>query len=47
MMGDNGQVSHWNAPVAAAPVDADVAIPGSKSLTNRSCSQPWPTAPPG
>ena len=35
MMGDNGQVSHWNAPVAAAPVDADVAVPGSKSLTNR------------
>lgn len=34
-MGDNGQVSHWNAPVAAGPVDADVTIPGSKSLTNR------------
>ena len=34
-MGDNGQVSHWNAPVATAPVRADVAVPGSKSLTNR------------
>ncbi len=34
-MGDNGQVSHWNAPVAATPVHADVAVPGSKSLTNR------------
>ena len=34
-MGDNGQVSHWNAPVAAAPLDAEVAVPGSKSLTNR------------
>ena len=34
-MGDNGQVSHWIAPVAAAPVHADVEIPGSKSLTNR------------
>lgn len=34
-MGDNGQVSHWNAPVAAAPVHADVPVPGSKSLTNR------------
>lgn len=34
-MGDNGQVSHWNAPVAAAPVRADVPVPGSKSLTNR------------
>ena len=34
-MGDNGQVSHWNAPVAAAPIDAEVTVPGSKSLTNR------------
>lgn len=34
-MGDNGQVSHWNAPVAAAPLDAEVSVPGSKSLTNR------------
>ena len=34
-MGDNGQVSHWNAPVAAAPVNAEVPVPGSKSLTNR------------
>src|SRR5690625_2730688 len=35
MMGDNGQVSHWIAPVAAAPVNATVPVPGSKSLTNR------------
>ncbi|WP_291085432.1 3-phosphoshikimate 1-carboxyvinyltransferase [Dietzia sp. UBA5065] len=34
-MGDNDQVSHWNAPVAAAPVHAEVLVPGSKSLTNR------------
>ena len=34
-MGDNGLVSHWNAPVAAAPIDAEVTVPGSKSLTNR------------
>lgn len=34
-MGDNGQVSHWNAPVATAPVRACVPVPGSKSLTNR------------
>lgn len=34
-MGDNGQVSHWIAPVAAAPVNATVPVPGSKSLTNR------------
>lgn len=34
-MGDNGQVSHWNAPVAAAAVRAEVTVPGSKSLTNR------------
>lgn len=34
-MGDNGQVSLWNAPVAATPVHADVPVPGSKSLTNR------------
>ena len=34
-MGDNGLVSHWNAPVAAVPVHADVPVPGSKSLTNR------------
>ncbi|MFI0452639.1 3-phosphoshikimate 1-carboxyvinyltransferase [Actinomadura sp. 6N118] len=26
---------HWSAPVAHAPVDATVAIPGSKSMTNR------------
>ena len=25
----------WPAPVAAAPVTATVAVPGSKSLTNR------------
>ena len=34
-MGDNDQVSPWNAPVAATPVYADVPVPGSKSLTNR------------
>jgi 3-phosphoshikimate 1-carboxyvinyltransferase len=27
--------SQWLAPVAAGPLDADVALPGSKSLTNR------------
>ncbi|TDE38671.1 3-phosphoshikimate 1-carboxyvinyltransferase [Actinomadura sp. 6K520] len=26
---------HWLAPVAAAPVDATVSLPGSKSMTNR------------
>ncbi len=25
----------WSAPVASGPVDATVALPGSKSLTNR------------
>lgn len=34
-MGDNDQVSHWNAPVAGTPVHAVVPVPGSKSLTNR------------
>ena len=28
-------MSNWNAPVAAGPVDAEVTVPGSKSLTNR------------
>ncbi|MFC6878564.1 MULTISPECIES: 3-phosphoshikimate 1-carboxyvinyltransferase [Actinomadura] len=28
-------VPHWPAPVAHAPVDATVALPGSKSMTNR------------
>jgi 3-phosphoshikimate 1-carboxyvinyltransferase len=28
-------VGHWDAPTAARPVDATVAVPGSKSLTNR------------
>lgn len=28
-------MQRWRAPVATGPVDADVAIPGSKSLTNR------------
>ena len=27
--------THWPAPFAAAPVDATVTVPGSKSLTNR------------
>ncbi|MFD9942333.1 3-phosphoshikimate 1-carboxyvinyltransferase, partial [Nonomuraea sp. NPDC059022] len=26
---------HWPAPVATAPVAATVALPGSKSVTNR------------
>ncbi|HEY8480031.1 MAG TPA: 3-phosphoshikimate 1-carboxyvinyltransferase [Spirillospora sp.] len=26
---------HWTAPVAPAPVDATVSLPGSKSMTNR------------
>jgi 3-phosphoshikimate 1-carboxyvinyltransferase len=26
---------HWTAPLAAGPVDATVALPGSKSMTNR------------
>ncbi|MFL0579746.1 3-phosphoshikimate 1-carboxyvinyltransferase [Dietzia sp. 179-F 9C3 NHS] len=34
-MGDNGRVSSWSAPVAAGPVDAEIRVPGSKSLTNR------------
>ncbi len=34
-MGDNSGVSSWSAPVAAGPVDAEVRVPGSKSLTNR------------
>lgn len=34
-MGDNGQVSNWNAPVADGPLDALTPVPGSKSLTNR------------
>src|SRR5699024_8473129 len=34
-IGDTEQVSNWNAPVAAGPVDAEVTVPGSKSLTNR------------
>ncbi|MGH3438696.1 MAG: 3-phosphoshikimate 1-carboxyvinyltransferase [Sciscionella sp.] len=27
--------SHWHAPYATGPVDATVAVPGSKSITNR------------
>jgi 3-phosphoshikimate 1-carboxyvinyltransferase len=33
--GPDGHPAHWPAPVAAGPVDATVALPGSKSLTNR------------
>ncbi len=36
--GDDAPVSseeHWPAPRAAAPIDATVSLPGSKSLTNR------------
>lgn len=29
------RVAHWQAPEAPGPVDATVALPGSKSLTNR------------
>lgn len=29
------QMTNWPAPQAATPVDATVAVPGSKSLTNR------------
>jgi 3-phosphoshikimate 1-carboxyvinyltransferase len=38
MLRDNGWVtatSDWAAPAATRPVDATVALPGSKSLTNR------------
>ena len=28
-------MQRWRAPVATGPVDAQVAVPGSKSLTNR------------
>jgi 3-phosphoshikimate 1-carboxyvinyltransferase len=28
-------MNHWQAPVATGPVDATVAVPGSKSITNR------------
>ncbi|SDO26730.1 3-phosphoshikimate 1-carboxyvinyltransferase [Nakamurella panacisegetis] len=40
MMGENDPVSpttstSWPAPTASRPVDATVAVPGSKSLTNR------------
>jgi 3-phosphoshikimate 1-carboxyvinyltransferase len=31
----DADVEAWPAPTAAAPVDATVAVPGSKSLTNR------------
>ena len=34
-MGDNGPVSSWSAPTAETAPDAVVALPGSKSLTNR------------
>ncbi len=34
-MSKDGRVSNWTAPVAAAPVDATVTLPGSKSITNR------------
>lgn len=34
-MGDSTYSSGWAAPVATAPLDAHLVIPGSKSLTNR------------
>lgn len=34
-MSEDGRVSNWTAPAAAAPVDATVTLPGSKSITNR------------
>ncbi len=39
-IGENGPVStptttQWAAPTASGPIDATVAVPGSKSLTNR------------
>ena len=33
--GRDGQSDDWPAPVAPGPLDATVALPGSKSLTNR------------
>ena len=35
MTADAGQAVGWRAPTAAGPVTATVAVPGSKSLTNR------------
>ena len=32
---DSGPDGHWRAPTAAGPVRAVVAVPGSKSMTNR------------
>ncbi|MEE2057550.1 3-phosphoshikimate 1-carboxyvinyltransferase [Rhodococcus artemisiae] len=34
-MGEDGRVSLWRAPRAVNAVDASVALPGSKSITNR------------
>ncbi|MCK0091090.1 3-phosphoshikimate 1-carboxyvinyltransferase [Rhodococcus sp. HNM0563] len=34
-MGEDGRVSLWRAPRAVNPIDASVALPGSKSITNR------------
>ncbi len=34
-MSEDGQVSNWSAPSTSAPVHATVALPGSKSITNR------------
>jgi 3-phosphoshikimate 1-carboxyvinyltransferase len=31
----NAHEDHWIAPVAKAPLDAEVRVPGSKSITNR------------
>lgn len=35
MTGNDGAVTTWTAPIAAAPVHATVTVPGSKSQTNR------------
>ena len=34
-MRDHGRVTFWSAPLAAGPVHGVVAVPGSKSVTNR------------
>ncbi|MGN5235630.1 3-phosphoshikimate 1-carboxyvinyltransferase [Rhodococcus sp. SJ-3] len=34
-MGEDGRVSLWRAPRAVNSIDASVALPGSKSITNR------------
>ncbi|UQN15883.1 3-phosphoshikimate 1-carboxyvinyltransferase [Gulosibacter sp. ACHW.36C] len=31
----SGEPGYWRAPIAEVPLDADIEVPGSKSLTNR------------